>query len=82
MILCEACHLSFDNNVQFLRYLKVTHSVLNIFRCSELNCRKTFQLLDSFIRHRRSKHLDKVQIPSPFIENPSCSLFKNLETYI
>ena len=75
----EACHLSLNNDVQFIRHVRVTHSGLNIFRCLELNCEKTFQLLDSFIRHGRSKHPDKVQIPSSFIENPSCSLLKRLE---
>ena len=70
MIMCEACYSSFYSNAQFMRHVRLTHFGLNIFKCSESNCERSFHVLGTFIRHRRRKHQDETSL----IDNPSSSL--------
>ena len=71
MIVCDACKLSFPDNSVFIRHLNITHSHLKTFVCSELKCQKSFSLIDSFIRHIRSKHKFEIEESASLHENLS-----------
>ena len=49
----------------------MTHSHLKTFVCSELKCQKSFCLIESFIRHIRSKHKFEIGESASLNENLS-----------
>ena len=60
----------FAENVNFIRYLRLSHAHLKDFTGAELNSQKTFTILDTFIRHIRQKHPTRQKEPELLFEPP------------
>ena len=83
MFICDACKESFEENHYLIQHTRLTHAGLQLFRCTESHCKKTFSLLNSFIKHRRKKHnLKKENLLLLEGNQSNCSLTPEIEKWI
>lgn len=60
MFSCDICKDLFKDNTTFMKHVRLTHTGLETYHCTELNCEKKFISLDFFLKHRRTKHSYKI----------------------
>jgi len=55
---CFQCSVEFHKNSDLLKHIRVCHSNVKTYKCSEVSCLRVFHQFNSYSKHRRCKHPD------------------------
>ena len=59
MAVCFVCDTVFLDNKALMSHYAVFHPFLNVYRCCDNNCRRSFSTLTSFRKHRQRFHVQR-----------------------
>lgn len=55
-MICYFCQDNISSNEELIKHTVINHSDEKIYRCCEQSCTRTFSILKSFTRHRKTVH--------------------------